>query len=177
MALLLGHPLYKDCKNIIGTIITNQGLEQHLNNLNKNLIRTAVGDKYVAQELEKQNSILGGEQSGHIIVGDYLKTGDGAFAALRALETIIHTNNWEFKTFEKFPQVLINIAVKEKKDLNQSPFLEIISEGKNQLDQGRLVVRYSGTENKLRVMVEEKELKIAESLGNQISQKLQQELS
>ena len=177
IALLLEHELYKNSAIIVGTIISNQGLALHLKEQHKTFLRTPVGDKYVAAELIKNKSLLGGEQSGHIITRDYLNTGDGLFIALRILETIINNNNWDLKTFKKFPQAQINLPIKNKKDLHIPPLAQIIEEEEQNLLDGRLVVRYSGTENILRIMVEEQNLELANRIGQQLAQRLKKELT
>lgn len=84
-------------------------------NMIKKLIRAAVGDKYVVQKLYEHDLLLGGEQSGHIIMRDYLDSGDGIFTALRVLQTMIQTSNWTMNSFTTYPQVQINIPIYEKK--------------------------------------------------------------
>ena len=177
LALLLSHPIYKTNKTIVGTIMTNKGFEKHLESIGKNLIRTPVGDKYVSKQLIKHNLFLGGEQSGHTIVRDHLNTGDGIFVALRVLEAIIETNNKNLETFEKFPQTQINIPINFKKNLQDPPLSNIIEEEENKLSEGRLIVRYSGTENKLRIMVEEQDKSLAEFIGKELSKKLSEQLT
>ncbi|MFH1461843.1 MAG: phosphoglucosamine mutase [bacterium] len=115
IAILTKHPQAKDHKTIVGTIMTNLGLDIYLKEKKINLIRTNVGDKYVAAELIKNNLFLGGENSGHIIMMDYLSTGDGIFTALRVAEMAILENDWTLKSFNKTPQVLINVPIKQKK--------------------------------------------------------------
>ena len=177
ICLLSNHPAYKDQTNIIGTIMTNYGLESHLKHKNKTLIRTQVGDKFVSKEMRNKNLLLGGEQSGHIVLGDYLLSGDGIFAALRTIETIKLTGNANFKTFEKCPQVMINVPVQIKKDLSYSPFSEIITEHKKMIQDGRLIVRYSGTEHLLRVTVEQQDENTAKDICVNLSNKLEKELN
>jgi len=172
LAILTTHPKYKKSNTIVGTIMTNYGLEIHFDKQNKKLIRTKVGDKFVSAELLKENLPIGGESCGHIILNDYLNTGDGIFVALKTLETIIHTNNWIMTSFEKLPQVIINIPVTNKKDLSLPPFSDIIEKQKKELIKGRAVIRYSGTENLLRIMTEDIEhksaLKVADNLAKQL---------
>ncbi len=177
LALLLNHPIYKFSSNIVGTIMTNQAFELYLQKNNKSLIRTAVGDKYVADSLSEHSLLLGGEPSGHIIARDYLATGDGIFIALRTLETILLTNNWDMNTFTKFPQVIINVPVSVKKNLSDAPFFEIIENVKKRLLAGRLIVRYSGTEPLLRIMIEDQDFEYAQSLGTSLAKSLTQKLS
>ncbi len=177
LALLLNHPDYARTATLVGTEMTNQGFELYLNQQGKQLIRTRVGDKYVSARLEQEMAPLGGEPSGHLILRDYMSTGDGIFTALRLLEAIIHTNNWDMITFEKYPQILINLPIHVKKDLASSPIAEIIDASNAQLHSGRVVVRYSGTEDVLRIMVEDIELTHAQRISNYLSQALAQELS
>jgi len=176
LALLLNNPTYEKQNKIVGTIITNQGFEQHLNNRGKKLIRTKVGDKFVATAMRKDNLLLGGEPSGHIVLGNYLHISDGIFAALKIIETMKITKNWDMETFKKYPQALINITVKEKKDLDAHPFTTIVAENKSRLKNGRIIVRYSGTQKLLRVMVEEESHDIANEVCAQLSNKLKIEL-
>jgi len=177
LAFLSTHPKYQKEKTVVGTIMTNCGMEAWLQNQGKRLIRTQVGDKHVAHALEKENLLLGAEQSGHVILRDYLNCGDGIFAALRVAETAQLTNNWDLKTFEKYPQALSNIVVSEKKDLTLKPLSEIIAHTEERLTSGRIIVRYSGTEPKLRVMVEEATQENANAICTQLTKKLQKELS
>jgi len=177
LALLLDHPRYKDTSHIVGTIMSNHGFAHFLNQRDKKLVRANVGDKNVALSLETNNLLLGGEQSGHIIMRDYLNSGDGIFAALRLLETISLTGNWAMRTFTPYPQILINVPVCEKKDLSCPPLSTIIDEYENQLHAGRCVIRYSGTENLLRIMVEDDTLEHATVIGTALSQKLSKALN
>jgi len=174
--ILIQHPDYQHEKEIVGTSMTNHGFEKHLEQCNKKLIRTKVGDKYIAAKLEEKKLILGGETSGHIIIKNYLNTGDGVFVALKVLESIIINDNWEMKTFPKTPQFLINIPISKKKNLEQPPYATIIDNHKTQLIDGRIVVRYSGTENLLRIMVEDKTPDSAKVIAHQLSQQLKQAL-
>ncbi len=176
LALLLNHPKYKNTNEVVGTIVTNHGLDQHLKKNNKTLIRTNVGDKHIAAKLDEKNLMLGGENSGHIIMKDYMNSGDGIFAALRILETVIPAKNWEMKTFLKVPQVVINLPVIQKKDLSFMPFSNIIKKQQEALKDGRLVVRYSGTENLLRITAEDENREdatnVAQNLANQLKEAL-----
>lgn len=177
LTLLLAHPLYNDTDSVVGTIMTNQGFEVFLQQSQRTLIRTPVGDRHVAQVLKTKNLLLGGEASGHIIVRDYLPSGDGIFTALRTVEAIALSNNWDMQTFKKFPQIHTTIPVNNKKDLNQSPFSEIIAASTKQLQQGRLVIRYSGTEPILRIMVEDDDCDHAQFICSTLSKQLQKQLN
>lgn len=177
LALLLHHNDYKATNTIVGTIMTNYGFEDFLKKQNKTLVRTKVGDKYVGAHLEENNLLIGGEASGHIILRNYLSTGDGIFVAIKVLESIIHANSgWENNTFEKTPQTLINIPVTQKKPLDQDPCSEIIDRYTKKLVNGRIVVRYSGTENVLRVMVEDQTNRSAKTIAKNLSNDLQKAL-
>lgn len=177
LALLTTHPLYASSSSIVATTMSNKGLETYLHKKGKTLIRTTVGDKYVAQELEHHNLLLGAEQSGHIILRDYVNSGDGIFAALRILETVQLTNNYAFETFTKHPQAYINIPVNYKKDLTEEPLQSHIATHQQQCTDGRVVVRYSGTENVLRLMVEHPDIVQARALITSLAKLLQKELS
>ncbi len=176
LALLSHHPAYQNQSTVAGTIMSNQGLARYLEQFQKTLARTAVGDRWVSEYLIQHQLLLGGEQSGHIILKDYLATGDGIVTALRLLEAIQHTDNWDLKTFKPCPQLLVNVPVRHKKDLKQSPLAAIITEYEHKLESGRVSVRYSGTENLLRIMVEAEQLETVRSISAQLSQRLKKEL-
>ena len=177
LALLSQHTVYKDQNTLVGTVMSNQGLEVFLQNTGKKLLRTAVGDKYVLQALCENSFLLGGEQSGHIILKDLTATGDGILAALRICEVIQETNNWALNTFEKYPQILLNVTIAHKKDLNSSSIQAIIKAAEKNIISGRILFRYSGTENLLRVMVEEKDLQRAQTIAHNLAQELKNFLS
>lgn len=172
LALLLKNPVYKDQNTVVSTLMANQGLEAHLIKHNKTLERTAVGDKHVLKRMQEKNCLLGGEPSGHIILRDFTETSDGLFTALRILETLTLIDDWHTTTFQNYPQVLINVPVKLKKDLSKSPYAQIIQKHQQQLMNGRLVARYSGTEPLLRLMIEDQKEEHAQSIGALLSQEL-----
>jgi phosphoglucosamine mutase len=144
---------------IVATVMSNIGLEIALKDAGIDIVRCAVGDKYVMEEMLRRDLSLGGEQSGHIIFSDYLFTGDGLATSLNVLRTMAATGRSladlaaELTTY---PQVLMNLRVKEKVDLNTLPSVaEVMSTVESRLaGNGRLLVRYSGTEPLLRVMLE-----------------------
>lgn len=177
LALLLKHPSYQHIHDVVGTVMTNQGFQFYLQKLGKNLIRTPVGDKYIAAVLSEKNLLLGGEPSGHIIARDYLPTGDGIFIALRILETIAINQNWEMKTFSKFPQIIINVPIAFKKDLTIFPYAQWITKSQDSLLKGRLIVRYSGTEKLLRIMIEDSDYNHAHTIADQLAQELSKALN
>ena len=176
LTLLSNHPLYQTQHTIVSTIMANQGLEQYLSKRNKKLLRTPVADRWVTAHLAKHALLLGGEQSGHVILQDYLPTGDGIATALRVIESVLHNNNKEMHTFETYPQKLINIPVTHKKDLKEPTIAAIIAQYTKQLDSGRICVRYSGTENLLRVMVEDRETDSVNRICFHLAHALEKEL-
>jgi phosphoglucosamine mutase len=144
---------------IAATVMSNIGLELALKPLGIDLVRTAVGDKYVMEEMLKRNLALGGEQSGHIIFSEYLFTGDGLCTALNVLRTVALTGRPLgdlASDLTTYPQVLLNVRVRERVDLKTVPAVADALERVEALvaGQGRLLVRYSGTEPLLRVMIE-----------------------
>jgi len=161
----LGVYLHKTGKltggGIVSTVMSNQGLEDYAKENGLKLYRSNVGDKYVLKIMKEQGINFGGEQSGHIIVSDFAKTGDGLVSALQILALLIRTNKKASKAlrpFKLYPQKLKNIKVKVKKPLDEIPDL---SEKLAEIESANMrhLVRYSGTENKLRVLIEGKEAK------------------
>jgi phosphoglucosamine mutase len=144
---------------IVATVMSNIGLELALKARGIGLVRCAVGDKYVMEEMLARDLTLGGEQSGHIIFSDYLFTGDGLCTALNVLRTIALTGRTLADLagdLTTYPQVLLNVRVREKTDLREVPEVaSVVSLVESRVaGHGRLVVRYSGTEPLLRVMLE-----------------------
>ena len=174
LAILSRHPRYISEEAVVGTVVSNQGLSAYLAESNKKLLRANVGDKYVNACMHENNLLLGGEPSGHIIVRDYLGTGDGVFTALRIAEAGIITNNPQLKSFTKYPLVSLNIPITTKKDLSLEPLASVIKEYESMLPQGRLVIRYSGTEPLLRLVVEDLDAEHAQALAQKLGKKLQE---
>lgn len=144
---------------IVATVMSNIGLELALRDLGISLVRCAVGDKYVMEEMQARGLSLGGEQSGHVIFADYLSTGDGLCTTLNVLRILRLTGRSLGDLaagLVTYPQVLLNVRVKEKIDLDRVPEIsaEIAAVEAKLQDRGRLLVRYSGTEPLLRVMIE-----------------------
>jgi phosphoglucosamine mutase len=147
---------------IVATVMSNIGLELALKQIGIGLVRCAVGDKYVMEEMLKRGLSLGGEQSGHIIFSDYLFTGDGLCTALNVLRTVTLSGRSLAdlaSDLTTYPQVLLNVRVREKTDLQTVPAIAdaIARVEANVAGSGRLLVRYSGTEPLLRVMLEGKD--------------------
>jgi phosphoglucosamine mutase len=161
--LMCGRQLQREGRlrgsGIVATVMSNIGLEIALRALEIDLVRTAVGDKYVMEEMLKRDLALGGEQSGHIIFSDYLFTGDGLCTALNVLRTVALTGRALSDLaadLVTYPQVLLNVRVRQRVDLTQVPaVVAAIADVETRVaGQGRLLVRYSGTEPLLRVMIE-----------------------
>lgn len=167
---------------VVATVMSNMGLESALRDANISLLRTSVGDKYVLEELLRTNSSLGGEQSGHIIFTSLSLVGDGMRTAILLLEAINETGKSISELtsgFKRFPQVLVNVKVGEKKPFNDVP--EIVAASKkveSELgNKGRLLLRYSGTENLARVMIEGEDQKIIEEQANRLAEVIKTSLS
>ncbi len=176
LSFILKDHLYADTPCVVGTIMSNQGLENELTALNIPFYRTPVGDKLVVQKMKETGALLGGEPSGHIILPDWSDTSDGLFTLLQLTYTALSLNDWTFPSFTKLPQALINVRVAAKKDLSHSPYSTLIATQETRLTEGRLVVRYSGTEPLLRIMVEASTYEKAFDIGTLLSQQLTQAL-
>lgn len=165
---------------VVGTVMSNLGLEKYLETIGVKLVKTAVGDRYVVEEMKKNGYNFGGEQSGHIIFFDYATTGDGIISALQILK-ILKDKKQKLSVvsqlFKKYPQVLINVDVREKKDFAEVESIKkIIKESENSLgNEGRVLVRCSGTQNKCRVMVEGKDEKIVTKFCKKIADAIKDE--
>ncbi len=166
---------------LVATVMSNLGLEVAMRKAGGKLVRAAVGDRYVMEKMIEGGYNLGGEQSGHIIFLDHNTTGDGLISALKVLTIMKQTGKRLSELaacMKTYPQVLINVKVKERRDLSSIPEISgRMSEIEKKLDgTGRLLVRYSGTEPKVRVMIEgedQKEIKaLAEDLAGIIRGKL-----
>jgi len=159
---------------VVATIMSNMGLEKALDRKGIKLLRTKVGDKYVLDEMMKRNLNLGGEQSGHTIFLDHSVAGDGLLTSLKMLEVISERDqklSELVRDFVEYPQVLLNVRVREKVPLNEIPgYQEQAQEIKAELGQeGRLEVRYSGTEMLARIMLEGPNLEQIESLARKLA--------
>ena len=142
---------------IVGTAMTNLGFEEGVKKLGYKFKRADVGDKYVSQMLQKEGWMLGGEPSGHIICRDLVSTGDGTIAALKLISSLLILEKDPgdiLRNFTKIPQININAEVENKDILSDSKIQKKIKEIESDLTVGRVLVRPSGTESKIRVMVE-----------------------
>lgn len=143
---------------IVATIMSNLGLERYLGSLGLNLARTKVGDRYVVEHMREHGYNVGGEQSGHIILNDYSTTGDGLIAALQVLAVVCKQNrpvSEVCRRFEPVPQILKNVRFSSGSPLENDSVKNAIEDALKRLgNQGRLVIRPSGTEPLIRVMAE-----------------------
>ncbi|HSL24290.1 MAG TPA: phosphoglucosamine mutase [Vicinamibacterales bacterium] len=166
---------------IVATVMSNIGLELALKQRGIGMVRCAVGDKYVMEEMLQRGIGLGGEQSGHIIFLDHLFTGDGIVTALRVLRVMAETGREladlasDLKTF---PQVLVNVRVREKRELGElPPVAGAVRQVERSLEgQGRLLVRYSGTEPLLRIMIEGRDQHEIQAWAQQIADAVRREI-
>ena len=160
---------------IIGTLMSNYGLEKFFKLKRIKFIRANVGDRYVKEKMQKKDFNLGGEQSGHIILGKFATTGDGLLVALEVLFSLRKGNKASnfFNTFKKTPQILENIEVKDKNIINNTDIKSSIKKATQFMKgQGRILVRKSGTESKIRVMGESQNKKLLEECINIIKEKI-----
>lgn len=143
---------------VVATVMSNLGLERYLKSLGLSLARTPVGDRYVVEHMRKHGFNVGGEQSGHIVMSDYVTTGDGLVSALQVLAVVVSTGrpvSEVCQRFEPVPQLLTNVRYKSGKPLEDGGVKKAIDAGQKKLgNTGRLVIRPSGTEPVIRVMAE-----------------------
>jgi len=167
---------------VVATTMSNMGLEAALRRAGINMLRAPVGDKYVLEQMQKTGATLGGEQSGHIIFADGdATTGDGMLTALRVIRSMVTSGKplaeliGELKVF---PQIITNIPVREKKPFQQLPAVQqAIDVAERELgDEGRLVVRYSGTEPLARVMVEAASEEQMQRIAHNVAEIIRHEL-
>jgi phosphoglucosamine mutase len=168
-------------QTVVATVMSNLGLERALATEGGKLWRTAVGDRYVVETMRDGGFTLGGEQSGHIIFLDHATTGDGIVAALRVLAVMVAERrplSELARVMTRYPQVLLNFAVAHKRPLDEMPAVQrLIARVERDLGaEGRIVVRYSGTESKARVMIEGTSESGIRAQATEVAQMLQREL-
>ena len=166
---------------VVATVMSNIGLELALRRLGIDLVRCAVGDKHVMEAMLERGLSIGGEQSGHIIFSDYLFTGDGLCTALNVLRTVALTGRTLADLaadLTPYPQVLLNLRVTEKVELSSVPAVQTVIDtvALRLAGHGRLLVRYSGTEPLLRVMLEGKDEAEIRAWGQEIIDAVKSEL-
>jgi len=162
---------------VVGTLMSNYGLEKFFKSEKIKFIRANVGDRYVKEKMKKNNFNLGGEQSGHIILGKFATTGDGLLVALEVLFAIRKGKKASdfFNKFQKTPQILKNIEVKDKEIIKNIEVKRSIKIAEKLIKgQGRILVRKSGTESKIRVMAESNNKELLNNCINIISKRIKQ---
>ena len=179
---ILAQDMQLPTKTVVGTVMTNLGLIKALEEKGIKFIATAVGDRYVLEEMLAGGHLLGGEQSGHIIMSKYANTGDGLLTALQLISKLKKSGKSasELASFMKrYPQVLINVSgvAKEKLASNQI-IAKAVSDVQQRLeDKGRVLLRASGTEALIRVMIEAQDLSLAQELASELATLVKSELS
>ena len=157
---------------VVGTLMSNYGLEKFFNNKGIKFIRADVGDRYVKEIMQKKKFNLGGEQSGHIILGKFATTGDGLLVALEVIQALnkkLKASKF-FNVFEKIPQILENVKIRDNGILNKLSVKKSIKKANNLIKgEGRILVRKSGTEPKIRIMGESKNKVLLKKCINLIS--------
>ncbi|HJO94945.1 MAG TPA: phosphoglucosamine mutase [Victivallales bacterium] len=164
---------------LVTTVMSNLGLKHAMKKAGINLETTKVGDRYVIERMHQGGFNIGGEQSGHIIFMDYVTTGDGIITALHVLRMMINKQKTLAELancMDEFPQTLVNTEVREKIPIENIPEVsKVIKECEKELgDNGRVLVRYSGTENLMRIMVEASSNELAELWANKILEKVKE---
>ena len=164
-------------KTVVATVMSNLGLDQCIAKAGGRVVRTRVGDRYVVDEMRKNGYSFGGEQSGHLIFLEHATTGDGTVAALALLSVMVQSGkpmSELARVMDVYPQAQLNLAVREKPELGSLPeVMRAIREVEKKLGKdGRVLVRYSGTEAKVRVLVEGPEKKLIEGYAGGIAAEL-----
>jgi len=153
-------------KGMVATVMSNQGLDEYLSSQDLKLYRSLVGDKNVVEMMKDKGINFGGEQSGHIIFSDYAKTGDGLSSALQALAYLVESNKKAsevFNPYVSYPQLLVNLVIDNKRDFSKIKGLDALKAKVESLNM-RHLFRYSGTENKIRLLLEGKDEKALEEM-------------
>ncbi len=168
----------KECPGVVGTLMSNFGFELALKERGIDFVRANVGDRYVLQELQEKGWNLGGEPSGHVICMDKIKTGDGIVAALQALSVVQESqlSLYDLKQgMQKLPQVMINVPVKQRYNPNEvDSVVSAVAAAEDKLaGTGRVLLRASGTEPLIRVMVEGKDLSLVNELAKELAKEVE----
>jgi phosphoglucosamine mutase len=169
-------------KTLVSTVMSNIGLERAVARWGVKVVRTKVGDRYVVEEMRKNGYNIGGEQSGHLIFSDHTTTGDGTLAALQLLAVMCRQQKPVSELasiFEPVPQTLVNVVVKQKRELGELPtVMRAIQDVEKKLGkEGRVLVRFSGTEPKARVLIEGTDAARNEQYAREIAEALSKALN
>ena len=166
---------------VVATVMSNQGFLDAMHKHSIEVVKTSVGDRYVLEQMQQEKLSIGGEQSGHIVISEYATTGDGILTALQVLQQMANKKT-SLKNLAsvvvKYPQVLLNVKNVDKSRLtnNQRINSEISNQQQRIKGEGQILVRASGTENLIRIMVEAKTLDLANQIANEISKVVTSEL-
>lgn len=168
-------------KTVVATVMSNMGLEIALKKAGGKVVRTDVGDRYVVEEMVKKGYNLGGEQSGHMIFLDHNTTGDGVLSALQVLAIIQRSGkplSELAQVMTSLPQVRVNVKVRKKVDLSELPTVQkVVAEVEGELgDKGRVLIRYSGTEPLMRIMLEGEDQQRINALAEQIGTAVKEQI-
>ncbi len=172
---------HNNCNGVVGTQMSNLGLELALSEMNIPFERAKVGDRYVVEALKANDWVLGGESSGHILCGELNTTGDGIVSALQVMRALADANKTlaQLKSeMTKFPQMMINVNLPKRVDISQNLQInQVVAEAEKRLDgRGRVLLRPSGTEPVIRVMVEGEDSVLVNNLVNQIADLVRQQV-
>jgi len=168
-------------KTLVATVMSNLALDHAVRDAGGQVVRTAVGDRYVLERMLADDLNVGGEQSGHMIFRDFSTTGDGIVSALQVLRIMMDTDkplSLLRKVFAKFPQIVVNMKVKAKPEWETLPdVMALVKAAEKTLgDNGRILLRYSGTEPKARLLIEGHDEKQIETLANGIAAKVREKI-
>ncbi|GAX61405.1 phosphoglucosamine mutase [Candidatus Scalindua japonica] len=166
--------------HVVVTVMANKGFDIAMEKKKIKVVKTNVGDRHVVDEMRRKGYVLGGEQSGHIIFSNYTTTGDGIISALQLLKIIKEKRTKLSKLAEcmkSLPQVIVNVAVKEKKNINKLKIYKNIKRAESHLSKkGRVLVRYSGTQNLCRIMIEGENKREIQKIANDIAKEMKKEI-
>ena len=166
---------------LVATVMSNIGLARAMDDAGINLLRTKVGDRYVLEEMRNNGFTLGGEQSGHIIFSSHATTGDGILTALQLMSEMVSSEKKlsELKNqMTRYPQVLVNVDGVDKSKTNDPELAQLVAEAETEMgDSGRVLLRPSGTENLVRVMVEASDIGTAQGWADRLANKVRERLS
>ena len=168
-------------KAVVGTVMSNLGFIKSMESLGIKFEKTAVGDRYVLEKMLENDYTLGGEQSGHVIMRQFSNTGDGLLTALQVMQVVAKSKKSLFElaaTMKKYPQILINVKDVAKEKLESSAKIKdaVLEAEKQLIGVGRVLLRASGTESLVRVMVEANDLELAQKIADSLAQLVRLEL-